>query len=249
MAAKRISDIQSNLSFAKDSWRDVQALIVEAQRVDGQVKHIAQKTGTILQATRECFDYCAKDIVEDFIPGFTGNAYFPFHPDSLSRGKALYPLQQTHSEIYMSLHAITERVRERQLIPNTLSLYSDAKALNELVNSKKHDVVIEVIEQRNSLSMIEFGRGASVIATPWQRIGPEGVPIPAQTSESELLQWDTRGATVKAVKNFMLPNEYGASRNDVIGFCMVAMLSARRILGDVYSFSYGKSADIFMGGW
>ena len=73
MTAERASHIQSNIEFAFSENRALLKLIAEAQKTDGTVNFIAQKAAAILQATRECFDYCAVDIRDDLIPAQSGS--------------------------------------------------------------------------------------------------------------------------------------------------------------------------------
>jgi hypothetical protein len=94
MASARVNDIAENLDFAMASNREVVGLVSEAQRSDSSVTHMSQKVGATLAAVRECYDYCAADLKEDFLTNKRQNAYYPFHPDSLAPGKTFHELAQ-----------------------------------------------------------------------------------------------------------------------------------------------------------
>lgn len=90
MAARRKDDVLSNLAFSFESNRELNTLISEAQRTDEAVKHISQKAAAILASVRECYDYCASDIKDDYLLGERQKVYYPFHPDSLMSNSVQY---------------------------------------------------------------------------------------------------------------------------------------------------------------
>lgn len=219
MTAARIKDIRDNIAYADDAWRELSDLVAEAQRADNQVKHIGQKAGAVLQAARECFDYCAADLRDDFLAKNV-SAYFPFHPDSLSKGKPFHDLRSIEPRLYDALLSLSERIRDRKVIPSTLALYSDAAAINSLVNSKKHHAVIETIETTDQCTLMDFPDGGVVVARAWPGIGPDGVPRPPANFKTKPEHWHTSpGVKVTSAKSFSLKEGLGASRSDIYASC------------------------------
>lgn len=247
MSAARIKDIISNLDFAHESNRELSTLISEAQKIDGAVKHVSQKAAAILAALRECFDYCIADIKNDFLAHETRKVYYPFHPDTLGKGKPLYGLLQTALPVYDKLLSVANAIQTGEVIKGTMCLYGDARAVNDLVNSKKHDRVIEVCESGRSKSRIEFPNGTSITVTPMFPLGANGLPDfskPGPVGPEAWLQ--TPGVRVIAVKDFFFDvNGIEMSRIDVHGFCMTAITATRFILGEVYSEVYGQPFNLF----
>ncbi len=247
MTHKRIPSIKSSLEFAMDSNRELSQLISEAQRLDGTVKHIGHKAGVVLLATRKCFDYCAVDIRDDYLGDKDKTVYYPFHPYSLGKGKPFYVLQTTATPIYECLLAVSKKIQTGATIKKTMCLYSDAKAVNDLVNAEKHEDVHEICELGRSKSRIEFPNGSVVTATPMYPVGPDGIPDFSQRGEVGPEAWiSAPGVKVTAVKDFLFSEDVGMSRRDVHGFCMTAITATRFILGEVYAAAYGVPEDVFL---
>ena len=247
MTHKRITSIKSSLEFAMDSNRELSELISEAQKLDGTVRHIGHKAGSILLATRKCFDYCAADLRDDFLGDGDKPVYYPFHPDSLGKGKPFYILRTTATPIYDCLLAISQKIQSRAIIANSMCLYSDVKAVNELVNKDKHEDVHEICELGRSKSRIEFPNGSVVTATPMYPIGPDGIPDFSQRGEVGPEAWiSAPGVKVTAVKDFLFSEDAGMSRRDVHGFCMTAITATRFILGEVYAATYGVPENVVL---
>lgn len=214
--------------------------------MNGIVNFIAQKVGAILQATRECFDYCAADIRDDLIPGEDRTAYYPFHPDTLWKGKPLHPLHTTHPSLYGCLLDIANKMQTSAIIPGTCCSYSDLRAVNNLVNSKKHDRIKEVSEAQNAMTRIEFPGGAAVTVSPMYPVGPDGVVDTSQPSPIGPGAWvGPFGISVTAVKSFLFSDPGGLSRPDVHGFCMTSITATRFVLGKVYGLAYGMPENGF----
>ena len=246
MSAERVSHIQSNIEFAFAENRALHMLISEAQKKDGTVGFMAQKVGGILQATRECFDYCAADIREDFIPGEKRIPYYPFHPETLGKGKALHPLHMTQAHLYGCLLDTANSMQTSAIIPGTCCAYSDLRAVNKLVNSKKHDRIKEVTELQNSMTKIEFPGGMEITVSPFYPVGPDGVVNRSQPGSVGPGSWiGPPGISVTAVKDFLFAEPDGLSRPDVHGFCMTAITATRVVLGKVYNVAYGIPESVF----
>jgi hypothetical protein len=247
MASARLKDIAENLDFAMASNREVIGLVAEAQRTDSTVSHISQKAGVTLAAIRECYDYCAADLRDDFLTNKKRIAYYPFHPDSLVVGKTFHELEQTNGSLFGVLQRIAIAMGTNQIIDGTMCLYRDARAVNDLVNSKKHDRVIAVSPKPNARTMVEFKGGTAFTSIAIYPMDEHGVPIYASPGPAGAEAWVAgTEASVSAVKEFFFDApDVPMTRRDVGGFCMSVITGARFILSDVYSVAYGLSHDVF----
>lgn len=245
MPAVRAKDINGNLEFAFDSNRELSTLIADAQRDDSNIKYLSQKSAAILAAVRECFDYCISDIRDDYLPAETQRVYYPFHPDSLQRGKPLHKLTSINNSLYEKLLSIASKIQARAVMQGTMCRYSDVRAVNDLVNHKKHDKVIEVCELGRSKSRIDFPNGQSLTITPMYPIGKDGLPDFTKPGAVGSEAWlGTPGVKVTAVKDFFFDNSgIDMSRADIHGFCMTSITAARFILGEIYRTAYAISLD------
>ena len=246
MKAKRVPEIESSLAFAKSANAELSGLIADAQKSDGTVDFIGHKVGAILQGARQCYDYCAADLRDDFLGNSALRAYYPFHPDSLAKGKPFYQLSDSAPAAYESLMRIANCIISKQVIPRTICRYSDAASINDLVNQNKHDRVKEICELGRSRTRIEFPDGSVISVTPMYPFRDDGTPDFSQPGAVGPEEWiSTPGVKVTAVKDFFFAENAALSRADVHGFCMAAITATRFILSEVYSASYGVPADLF----
>jgi len=247
MTAAREKDIKGNLEFAFDSNRELSTLIADAQRDDKSIKYLSQKAAAILAAVRECFDYCISDIRDDYLPNETQRVYYPFHPDTLQRGKPLNKLESCNNALYLKLLSVASNIQARTIIQGTMCRYSDVRAVNDLVNHKKHDKIIEVCELGRSKSRFDFPNGQSMTATPMYPIGSDGLPDFTKPGAVGPEAWlSTPGVKVTAVKDFYFDSTgIDMSRADIHGFCMTSITAARFILSEIYHAAYAMSLDTF----
>ncbi|WP_036299830.1 hypothetical protein [Methylotenera sp. L2L1] len=247
MPVARVNDIKANLEFAFDSNRELSTLIADAQRDDQSIKYLSQKSAAILAAVRECFDYCISDIRDDYLPSETQRVYYPFHPDTLQRGKPLHKLEGCNNVLYQRLLSVASNIQARAVIQGTMCRYSDVRAVNDLVNHKKHDKIIEVCELGRSKSRIDFPNGQSMTVTPMYPIGADGFPDFTKPGAVGPEAWlSTPGVKVTAVKDFFFDNTgIDMSRADIHGFCMTSITAARFVLGEIYHTAYAMPFDTF----
>lgn len=248
MSAIRTDSIRSNIDFAFESNKELSQLIASAQKDDGKVKFIGHKAGNILGAVRECFDYCIADIKDDFGGNSSRSWYFPFHPDTMGKGKPLHTLTVNHQTVFNSLNSVASMISTKKMIPGTNCRYSDLRAVNNLVNAKKHDNVIVVNEAQNSKTRIEMPGGAVFTVSPIQKLNDDGTIDETYTlGPVGPAGWNGGpGVSIAAVKDFFFDApDIDMSRRDVHGFCMTAITATRFVIGDVYCKVYGHDSDQF----
>ncbi len=134
-----------------------------------------------------------------------------------------------------------------QIIDGTMCLYRDARALNDLVNSKKHDRVIAVSPKPNARTRVEFKSGTTFTSVAIYPVDKDGVPIYQNPGPPGAEAWVAGpGASVSAVKEFFFDApDIAMTRRDVGGFCMSVITGARFILSEVYSAAYSLSPALF----
>ncbi len=246
MNAKRTSEIANSLAFARRSLNDLLHLIVKAQREDSSVEFIGHKTGAILQTVRQCFDYCAADLRDDFLDKPQAKVYYPFHPNSLDKGKPLHELQGTAPKAFAALLRVAKSILAREIIPNTMCNYGDLASVNRLVNDNKHDRVHRVHDVPNSRTFIKGPGGVMISVSPIYPVRPDGSVDYSKPGPVGPMAWTaSRNLGVSGVKDFQFEDNSRLSRPDVHGFCMMVITATRFTLGYVYSESYGVPETIF----
>ena len=70
----RSHDIKTKLAYTLTKYKEVQAEINIAEDQDTDVPFLGQKAGEIISGCRECLDYCAKDIADNYIIALSDNS-------------------------------------------------------------------------------------------------------------------------------------------------------------------------------
>lgn len=143
--------------------------LFEAKRNDRDPRHLVHLAADIIATSRECFDYLAQDIVEQFVLPFTQvtkfkadhasgklHAYFPFHePQVRGAGKLFHEVMNGNHQLYADLVQFTESISQKERIPNTLFEYADFLEIKEMINQKKHDKLIAITAEPNQEHLIQ----------------------------------------------------------------------------------------------
>lgn len=245
---ERVDAVSENIDFAMEQNRELSQLIAQAQRDDTKVRFIAQKSGSILSSLRECYDYAIADIRDQFLPKEKRNVYFPFHPETLTAGKPLHALTSAAPALYEYLHDLAASMKTKKIIPGTVCLYGDARAINDLVNAKKHKRLLQISEAPNAKTRIETSDGLVATVTPIFPIKDDGTVDWSKPHGGVGPQaWTgSPGTNITAVKDFHFdPGKIHMSRVDVHGFCMTAITATRFIMGDVFYAAFSVPIDRF----
>lgn len=227
----RYSDITSKLEYIEYKRQEMMQALFNAKKEKCEPSYFKHIVADILSSTRECFDYCAKDILENKIIVNTSNekliarfndgkirAYFPFYKNELeNRNNPFYELKDIQVDFYQHLIKLADNFASDNLIPNTLLKYSDLIKLKDLVNEKKHDKLIAIESNSNQEYIIE-DNGFSMV-----------IPIKEQKG------WDTfkvsEDSKVSIVSEFRL--EY--IDEEISMFCMGANKSTEIIIKEIYT--------------
>jgi len=246
VSSSRTTEISTSLKFARTSLNELLDLIADAQVRDASIEFIGHKVGNILQSVRQCYDYCAADLRDDFLNKPKISVYYPFHPDSLSRGKALYELHLLSPKTYGELLRIAKCIQSNDKIPNTMCCYGDIAGINNLVNNNKHNCIRRVSEVTNARTLIRGDGGAMISVSPVYPMNPDGTVDYSRPGPVGRDAWTaSKGMQISAVKDFQFEDSSGLSRPDVHGLCMMVITATRFILGDVYSVAYGLPDTLF----
>jgi len=239
---RRAKDIQEKLTYALEEYKELQKKVSDAQKNDTSIRFIGQKVGSILSACHECFDYCANDIVDTFVIGYTTKqnfinqhrkgklrVHFPYNSVPLTNnGNSLSELKTTKKELYDYLDNLIKKFENKDVIPNTIISYYTALELNNIVNSKKHTEITEINERKNSATRISFPNGGEVTVSPMFNVN-DGMPnFSADMDASPFSGQDD--VNIEYVKEFKITfNNWEVTR-----FCMHSIQATFQIFSDIY---------------
>lgn len=248
---RRSADIRDKLAYTLVKHRELLDQIRAAQESEGDVPYIAQKVGDILSGCRECFDYCAKDMADRFIATSNNQklairyvagkekAYFPFFSDQLKSGKLFFDLSTSCPQLYTELVDLAAKIETNQAIPNTVSTYSIAAEINELVNAKKHDKITSTRIKSNAATRIVFPGGAEMTVSPmfpWTGDVPD---FAAEVDAQPMV--GSPGVQVTYVREFKLVE----NNWEVIRYCDHAIRTTTSILAEIYNKHFRTAIDYF----
>lgn len=184
-----------------------------------------------MSTSRECYDYCAQDIIDIVIIPNTNNqrligrhnnnnlhVYFPFHENQLTNnGNPYYELQTISPNFYNYLIGLARNMENNQPIPNTLFEYGDVLLLKDLVNEKKHDSLI-AIERNNDQEILVDHPDMKMIFPIKDQKGWNRLRVSHESNLSKVVEF--RFETID---------------KEIMKFCMFATESTRIILEDIYA--------------
>jgi hypothetical protein len=237
MAVTRAASIQSNLAHALAQLRKLNEDIRAAQTADGQVAFLGQHVGNILAACRECFDYCAQDLVAAHLPGaHFDRVYFPFTLKALS-AKPWRALSQANANTYDELERLAHKIESSGALPGTIFRYRTAGELNSIVNKKKHDQVIQTAERERGETHVTLKGGASFTVSPMFSF--DGV-APAFGADV-----DAQNVVAPSDAVLTYPKVFRLSFNgwDVRRFCDHSIQVAFRVIAPIYANNFGVDAE------
>ena len=249
----RSHDIKTKLAYTLTKYKEVQAEINIAEDQDTDVPFLGQKAGEIISGCRECLDYCAKDIADNYIIALSDNssliskynqgkvrAYFPLYIGQLeNRNGLFYELSNTNSEIYNYLVELTKRIRNDQLIPGTMIGYGVFLEINEMVNQKKHDKITLIHQKQNSQTKIQFPGGGAVTVSPIYKITGDRPDFTQEVAPTDMI--GSPDTEIKYIKEFRFDfNEW-----QVVRFCMHAIQATNKVINEIYTKFFDVLPDEF----
>lgn len=245
----RVQDIKEKLAYTQTKLAALKEELAAAQKSGTDVNHIGQKVGDILSGSRECFDYCAKDIADQFIAtspntkvaaSYTSGkakAYFPFYQTQLTGNSLFSELASTAPLLHSHLLDLASKISAKDTIANTVATYDIATEVNGLVNDKKHDKITTATVRGNAATRVEFPGGGEVLVSPMYSFTGNRPDFGADVDAQQMV--GTEGVKIQYV------NEYRLTHNnwEVTRFCDHALLATTRILTEVYQRFFNTSAD------
>jgi hypothetical protein len=165
----RLPHIREKLKYVERQRQTLMDALFDAKKKQSTPDYFCHTVADILGSSRECYDYCAKDIFEEkIIPNTSNNqlitrfqagkvhAYFPFYRKELENAQnPFYKLSFIDFALHQHLLKIADDIQSGSFIPNTLFKYSDIELLRNLVNEKKHDRLIAIESNDNQEVLIE----------------------------------------------------------------------------------------------
>ena len=226
----RSRQIKDKLEYAELQRQQLMGYVYDAKKAGIEAKHIVHSAAEILSTSRECYDYCANDIVENLIVQHTSNStilgkyrsgrlrvYFPFYTNELTDSNNVFSeLQYTNCGLHKHLVSLSQSISGNEQIPNTLFKYGGILWLKDMVNTKKHNSLICVQIIPNQEVLIE-GAGVKIL-----------VPKKRQSGWNRFMV--SAGSYVSNVSEFLF--EY--NNLEVSEFCLFAVKSTEIVLDKIY---------------
>lgn len=227
----RSSDISSKLGYAKRQWQQLinETFRAKKERVDAT--DIIYCSSHILSEVRECYDYCANDIVDEFIVPHTCNqetvrkyqlgklkVYFPFYGSQLKRKDSVWrELQYSKPSLHKHLLSLCQRIAHNSQIPKTDLRYGNIPKLIDMVNEKKHDRLLAIKSEKDQEILVD-GEHIKMV-------------IPLKEQIGKVTFYVEPGASVSLVSEFV----FEFNKAEVTYFCQFAITSTEVVLNEIYT--------------
>lgn len=226
----RNESIKSKLDHVSYNIQNLGDVLFDGKVKNKKIENISHLVGDTLSNTTECFDYCVKDIFEEFI--FPKNSKlnghkvsFPFYLNQLEKEPFL-SLKTYNFELYKYLENLVRKFDSEELIPQTMLKYSIARHIRNLVNDKKHDDVIE-IDSKGSPELVSSFGGIKMI-----------LPLKQFGIINKEIDHDSMGDGPMIIANGYELKETG---EEVMMLCQFAKSVTSIILEDLYKENFNKS--------
>ena len=226
----RLDQIQSKLAYTEKQFQLLGNALFDSKRKRKEPEFICHTVADILSSSRECYDYCAKDILEEIIIPSTQNTglissfnngkirfYFPFYRSELENTKnPSSELVTIFPDLHNHLLHIADSISTGAVIPNTLFNYADIEQLKNLVNEKKHDSLIAIESNQDQEILIEKS-GVKMI-----------IPIKEQKGWNRFKV--SPGSNISRVQEFRLKT----IDKEILSFCLFARKATGIVLDEIY---------------
>lgn len=228
----RDKDIISTLKHVESKRQELLSLMFDANMQSTSIENIANLVADILSNLTKCFDYCANDIYDKYIATRLGSQrkgkekiYFPFYKNQLTDKKNSFNLLLIYKKVvYDFLLEIVEKSENKKFIKNTRIPYSIAREVRGLVNTDKHNKIIEVDNLGRSELLAKSKMGNIVI--------PEDQLIQNGWKVEVFPDQDKKTIIAKAYR--LLENN-----QEVADFCSLAQWNTQQILDMIYRKFFG----------
>lgn len=224
----RFDAIREKLAYALQLVQALRQSLLADQRAGVSSRFVGERTGDILSQCRECFDYCAKDIVHKYTLTSRQNFHFPFHPQALVQG-GFGVAENQAPLVFRTLGALAAEIDANAPIEGTIFRWGILRELNNLVNDKKHNVTTEVRARGNSSSLVRFPGGAEVVMSPVRRWTDAGIDFSEEVDAEELVSSDP-----ETVISYIAVHKLTANNEDAEHFAWRAIETSWRALDKIY---------------
>ena len=224
----RYEDIRQKLAFALVRHQTLAVELQAARNDDEDIQFLGQKVGEILNACRECFDYCAKDLSGRYVSPSPKQVYFPFTEAALV-GNAWKTLEHTRADLHAYLAELVKKIERNAAIERTLFGHKRVREVNELVNEKKHDKITRVKRPEHAATNVLFPQGVGMTISPIYPFDGEVPDFGAEVQAQPMI-----GSHSDIAIKFV--SEYHLTENnwEVGRYCLHALETSWRKLDDLY---------------
>lgn len=227
----RLKEIQDKLQYAEHQRQSLMNTLFVAKKEKKNPQFIVHTVADILSSSRECYDYCARDIIEEKVIPNTKNqiiidrhndgklrAYFPFYRSELTnKNNPFSELDQIQPFFHNYLLDLADNIDAKNPIPNTLFNYGNIIRLKDIVNEKKHDRLIAIETNEDQEILIENLNMKMIIPVKKQK-GWNKFQVSPDSDISRVVEYRL---------------EY--LDEEVCDFCMFATVSTKIVLEDIYA--------------
>jgi hypothetical protein len=227
----RLDQVREKIAYANHQRQNLMDTLFEAKKEKVDPEFLVHTASDIMSTSRECYDYCAQDILDIIIIPNTSNqrlidryknhslhVYFPFHENQLTNNhNPFFELRAISPDFYNYLITLAQNIETNKQIPNTLFLFGDVLLLKDMVNEKKHNRLIAIEKNEDQEVLVENPSMKMVI------------PIKEQKGWNRIQV--SPGSNLSKVVEF----RFEAIDKEIAMFCMFATESTRIILDDIYS--------------
>ncbi|MBN3927860.1 hypothetical protein [Nostoc sp. NMS4] len=227
----RLKQIREKISYANHQRQNLMNTLFEAKKEKIDPVFLVHTALDIISTSRECYDYCAQDILSAVIIPNTINqrtidrynnnnlpVYFPFHENQLTNNQNPFSeLQAIAPDFYNYLIGLAQNIEQNQPIPNTLFMFGDVLLLKDMVNQKKHYSLIAIEKNEDKEILIDNSKMKMII------------PVKEQNGWNKIQV--SPGSNLSRVVEF----RFETIDKEIAKFSMFATESTRIIIEDIYS--------------
>lgn len=227
----RLKEIQDKLKYAEHQRQSLMNTLFEAKKEKKEPQFVVHTVADILSSSRECYDYCARDIIEEKIIPNTSNQrlidrhndgklwiYFPFFRNELTNNSNPFnELARIDPPFHNYLIDLADNIDAKNPIPKTLFNYGDIIKLKDIVNEKKHDRLIAIESDEDQEILIENPNMKMIIPVKKQK-GWNSFQVFPDSDLSRVVEYRLEYLDV-----------------EICDFCMFATISTKIIIEDIYT--------------
>lgn len=139
MPHERIEDIKAKIYYANSIHQDLLGIIFKPKISEEEIRTIPLKSADALQNIRDCLDYTARDIANDFIDARhikEKKVYFPFYVSQLTKKNSIWSHLKSE-EPHDILTLFSNLIENDNKIIELYSSFGVLSQMNTMVNEKK----------------------------------------------------------------------------------------------------------------